>query len=222
MKQQLGEILVGAGVLTAESFGVALEEQKRRGGNIARILLDLKFVDERVLVQALSQQFHVPAIDLDEIDVDADVYSCVSADFAERNGVVPFRKQGAFLDIAMMDPMNIDVAEELRIRTQLNVRTFVAGPNMISRAIGRFYGRGFSAPRFEMRDFEESDGSEIRSLNPIEDTTPVSHQEYMELKMRVDALESLVGRDEDVIKRILGMLVDQGVITREELLEKLK
>jgi hypothetical protein len=49
-----------------------------------------------------------------------------------------------FLDVAMTDPTNTTVIDELRTRTKLNIRPALAGPKMIERAIGKYYGRGFS------------------------------------------------------------------------------
>ena len=49
-----------------------------------------------------------------------------------------------FLDVAMGDPTNQTAIDELRVRTQLNIRTYLAGPKAVERALHRYYGRGMA------------------------------------------------------------------------------
>ena len=61
---------------------------------------------------------------------------------AEESSVIPVRLDGKFLDVAMSNPTNLGIIDELRMRTQLNVRPYLAGPYMLQRALARFYARG--------------------------------------------------------------------------------
>jgi hypothetical protein len=143
-RKRLGEILVQAGVLGDAQLRVALTEQKRWGGPLGRLLVDMKLISEEAMVQALSHQLNFPAINLDQRQIDAQVLDLVPADLAEQHSVVPFHAQGKFLDVAMSDPTNLGIIDELRIRTRMNVRPYLAGPKAIERAIARLYGRGVS------------------------------------------------------------------------------
>src|SRR5690606_21999353 len=141
-RKKIGEILVDAGLLDDAGLRRALAEQKRWGGALGAILVELRLVSEDVLVSALSQQLNFPVVQLDGINVSREVLALVPSELADRHRLVPFARDGKFLDVAMSDPTNLGIIDELRIRTQLNVRTYLAGPKAIDRALSRLYGIG--------------------------------------------------------------------------------
>jgi len=144
VRKKLGVMLIEAGLLTEQALRVALNEQNRWGGSLGRTLIELKLVSESELVRVLANQLKVEAIDLDAIEIPQAVLAHVTADFADLHALVPFAQPMKFLDVAMTDPTNTTVLDELRMRTKLNIRPALAGPKMIERAIGKYYGRGFS------------------------------------------------------------------------------
>jgi hypothetical protein len=154
-----------------------------------------------------------------------------------------------FLDIAMADPTQAGVIDELQIRTRLNIRPHIAGPKQLERAIYRFYQRGVSStsrrpgaastmPPFaggqrgsieiDTRPSTGGDQMEIvRSIVRDEDgaampVQPGRDAEISALQQRITRLEALVARDENVLRKVLSLLVDKGIATREEILERLK
>lgn len=247
-RKKIGEILVGAGVLDDTRLRVALVEQQRWGGPLGRILVDMKLVDEAVLVDALSRQLGVQAVDLDHLTIPNDVLALVPGDLCEQYSVIPFAQPMKFLDIAMADPTQAGVIDELQIRTHLNVRPHIAGPKQLERAIYRFYGRGVSSTS-QRRNSGSTSPPFTNQRGSIEiDTRPPSGGDQMEivrsivrdeegaalpvqpgrdaeisaLQQRVSRLEALVARDENVLRKVLSLLVDKGIATREEILERLK
>jgi len=261
-RKRLGEILMQAGVLDQAGLRAALSEQRRWGGHLGRILIDMKMVTEDALVQALSHQLNFPVVNISETDIAPEVLDLVPADLAERYAIIPFNLDGKFLDVAMSDPTNLGVIDELRIRTQLNVRSYLAGPKAIERALARYYGRGHaglpydvSNPRSRQNasaehfpasvDVIELDTSGGRQQAPptpsasamrargIELSQPPRHSpetspgtirdaEVATLQARIQKLEQLVERDENVLRKLLVMLIEKGVCTREEILERIK
>ncbi|MEP6862841.1 MAG: hypothetical protein ABJE66_19600 [Deltaproteobacteria bacterium] len=143
-RKRLGEMLVEAHLLSEQQLRVALKEQQRWGGSLGRTVVEMKLVGEPDLVRVLAEQLKVAAIDLDAIEIPQSVLAWVTADMADLHAIVPYAQPMKFLDIAMADPTNLTVLDELRTRTKLNIRPALAGPKMIERAIGKYYGRGFS------------------------------------------------------------------------------
>jgi Type II secretion system (T2SS), protein E, N-terminal domain len=143
-RKRLGEMLVDAGLVSEQQLRVALKEQQRWGGSLGRTVVEMKLVGESDLVRVLAEQLKVAAIDLDALEIPQSVLAWVTADMADLHAIVPYAQPMKFLDIAMADPTNITVLDELRTRTKLNIRPALAGPKMIERAIGKYYGRGFS------------------------------------------------------------------------------
>lgn len=280
-RKRLGEILVQAGVLDEARLRAALAEQRRWGGPLGRILVDMKLITEEAMVQALSHQLNFPAVNLDARQIPPDVLDLVPGELAEQHSVVPFNVQGKFLDVAMSDPTNLGIVDELRIRTRLNVRPYLAGPKMIERAIARYYGRGVATLQFGsspmdpgaepapqgMRMLEVA--TDHGSLRPVGESgrpaatapfdgggvpgAPIPNagassapslaaarraqsfelnedgrreaersREIAALQNRVQALEALVARDEDVLRKLLGLLIEKGLASREEILERIK
>jgi len=257
-RKKLGEILLAAGVIDAARLRTALMEQQRWGGYLGRILVEMKLVSEEVLVQALSQQLNFPAVNLDQREIPHEVLELVPGEVAEQHSMIPFALQGKFLDVALTDPTNMGIIDELRIRTQLNVRPYLAGPKMIERALANFYGRGQVAVSLAMRsrvlegpgasaagDPRVADAVDVLELDPavgagapmpiemsaaqrraqafaLNDSVEASGAAVANLQERLAKLEALIQRDEDVIRKLLSLLVEKGVASREEVLERIK
>lgn len=143
-RKRLGEMLVEAGLVSEQQLRVALHQQQRFGGSLGRTVVEMKLVGEPDLVRVLAEQLKVAAVDLDAIEIPQSVLAWVTADMADLHALVPYAQPMKFLDVAMADPTNVGVIDELRTRTKLNIRPALAGPKMIERAIGKYYGRGFS------------------------------------------------------------------------------
>ncbi|HVK78948.1 MAG TPA: hypothetical protein VM734_36865 [Kofleriaceae bacterium] len=274
-RKRVGEILMEAGLIDETGLRAALVEQRRYGGPLGRVLVDLKLVDEDDLVAALSKQLAIPTIDLDSLEIAAPVLELVAGELAEAHGLVPFAQPMKFLDVAMSDPTNQALIDELRVRTKLNVRSYLAGPKAIERAVARWYGRGVTAGRgpggagrrgretvdldtpppqgrMEVTSGFEIDHETARANSgtrppgfstvpppdapvgppPMTATAarpaspssppPSAFATIAALQERVAALEALVRRDEDVIKKLLGLLIEKGVFSRDELIQRLK
>lgn len=271
-RKRLGEILIQAGILDETRLRVALGEQRRWGGPLGRILVDMKLVSEDAMVSALSQQLNFPTVNLEQRTVGKDVLDLLPGELAEQHSVVPFNMQGKFVDVAMADPTNLGIIDELRIRTRLNVRPYLCGPKMIERAINRLYGRGVSnalvaaGGRVEYEGAIEGErlldlqgpggkpaetivdmqSASARRANAFDMVTPPPDvkaalnaaipttsplgtpklderaREIAVLQARVQHLEALVARDEDVLRKLLVLLIEKGVASREEILDKIR
>jgi Type II secretion system (T2SS), protein E, N-terminal domain len=269
-RKKLGEMMIEAGVLTEQSVRVALAEQRRWGGTLGRTLVEMKLVTEPELVRVLSQQLGVQPIDLDKTDIHPTVLELVPGEFAEQANCIPFAQPMKFLDVAMADPTNLGVIDELRIRTQLNIRPHLAGPHAIERALAKFYRRGFGRMLTARNRDEISintddmispsdtgslqarpDSSEIDAARrreglpsrprptrppPLDMSMtqaapdgrigppPVANRdaEIDALQDRISRLEALVERDEGVLRKVLALLVEKGVATRDEIMERIR
>lgn len=272
-RKRLGEILIEAGLIDETGLRAALIEQRRYGGPLGRVLVDMKMVIEEDLVQALSRQLAVPLVDLDSLEIPQAVLDLVTADQAEAQGIIPFAQPMKFLDVAMSDPTNLTVVDELRTRTHLNVRTYIAGPRAIERALYRFYHRGVANPRAIGRRVRDSIGldggasvgggtmevvgqfdesavpggvraSRTTTGSPRVPGAPVSpprpsmgtpadpgsqsvargpsFADLASLQERIANLEALVRRDEDVLKKLLALIIEKGIASRDEVINRLK
>jgi type IV pilus assembly protein PilB len=253
-RKKLGEMLLEAGVIDQTGLRAALVEQRRWGGHLGRVLIDMKMLTEETLVGILSKQLGIGTVDLDKTPIPQAVLDLVPGELAEQFSMIPFAQPMKFLDVAMSDPTNLGIVDELRIRTQLNIRPYLAGPKMIERALAKFYGRGFgyvhrpdvavpmhtgdvvgsgasrpaaipsserraqrgTTPQAPAMDVYHDDASGPITLPPTRDA------EIDALQVRISSLEALVARDEQVLRKLLALLVEKGLATRDEILERLK
>jgi len=254
-RKRLGEILVQAGVLAEPQLRAALNEQRRWGGPLGRVLVDMNLISEEAMVQALSHQLNLPAVNLDQRNIQQEALDTIPAELAEQLAVIPFALQGKFLDLAMGDATNISTIDTLRTRTRLNIRPYLAGPKSIERALSKYYGRGIgidldprgSAPTIttsgtdnmplNTRIISTSDSfvgplpTKVSATDVRRDRELVAElaardlersRELSELRARVSELEALLARDEDVLRKLLALLTEKGVATREEIRERMK
>lgn len=219
-RKRLGEILIVAGVLTQEQLQHALYSQQRWGGPLGKVLVKEGLVSETVLVQALSQQLNIPIVNLRGILIDQEVLDLIPSEVCKQFGVVGFQVQGKFLDVAMSDPMNTGVLDELRIRTQLNVRPHLATASEIISAIKNHYAHDMDVGPTGLEFGSFVDEESLHSRSPSHGD--IRSAEVAALQRRLAALEALVTRDENVIRKLMGLLVSKGVATRDELLEAIK
>ena len=245
-RKKLGEMLLEAGVIDQTGLRAALVEQRRWGGHLGRVLIDMKLVTEEQLVSVLSRQLGIATVEVDKIQIPQQVIDLVPGELAEQYSLIPFAQPMKFLDVAMSDPTNLGIVDELRIRTQLNVRPYLAGPRTIERAVAKYYGRGIlagSVARNASLDLEPDPskpmevirggtqppplgtmGAGPAGLDLSLPTPPRANRdaEISALQDRISKLEALVQRDEDVLRKVLALLVEKGVATREEILDRLR
>src|SRR3569623_257025 len=130
-RKKLGEMLVEAGVITETNQRAAHNEQRRWGGTLGRQLGEMKLISEAERVRVLSQQLNLPSVDLDKMQIAPEVLDLVPADVAAEHNIIPFATKMKFLDVTLTAPPTLGILAELRIRTPLNIRPYLAGPRMI-------------------------------------------------------------------------------------------
>lgn len=153
---RLGELLVRERMISMQQLRQAQEEQKKGGRNLGHVLAKLGFVSDDEMTNFLSTQYRVPAVSLDDLEIDPEVLRIVPRDIAEKHKVIPISRTGACLLVAMADPTNLNAIDDIKFLTALTVEPVVASEASIVGAIDRYYTFG---PTYEevMADFEEDE-----------------------------------------------------------------
>ncbi len=139
MAGRLGELLVREKLITAEQLKTALEEQKLNGGSLGYRLIKAGIIDEDSLVNFLSKQFGVPVVDPSTLDVPDEVIRLLPPRIVQKYKVVPLKKTGSVLTIAIADPSNISAIDDIKFITGTNIVVQVASDMAIKKAMDRFY-----------------------------------------------------------------------------------
>ncbi len=139
-KLRLGEVLIANGLLTQEQLKEAIARQKQTGKRLGSILVEMRVVTERDITEVLSKQLNVPFIDLSNYLVDPAIAKLIPEHIAERHQLIPINKVGNKLTVAMVDPLNILAIDDIALMTGLQVKTVVATPSDVQKALQEAYG----------------------------------------------------------------------------------
>jgi type IV pilus assembly protein PilB len=136
----LGERLVDRGFLTVRQLELAIREQKRTGAMLGEILAQLGLVTPQTLSAVLAEQGGVTYVDLSDVEVPPDLLALVPEVVARRLTVVPLRREGDLLHVAMGNIYNIQAISELETLTQLRVKVSGAAEDDIQAKLNEAYG----------------------------------------------------------------------------------
>jgi hypothetical protein len=139
-KLMLGELLVGAGLVSEEQVLAALRAQRGSGMPLGIYLVRSGILTETELISVLSQQLEVAIVDLDATTLQDDAVKKVPPEYARANAIVPFRMEARTVVIATSDPTREEVLDHVRVSTHCDARFMLASPAGIDRAIDRAYG----------------------------------------------------------------------------------
>lgn len=138
-KQTLGDMLLAANLIDEVQMQIALAEQKRTGRRFGSTLLDLKFIDENVLAAFLSRQIDIPCISLLHIDIPKKVLRKMNRVMALECQAIPVRIDEGRLDVAMVDPTDMDLLARLEEAAAMVVSPLIAPESSITTMIDKFY-----------------------------------------------------------------------------------
>lgn len=137
-RRRLGDLLIEEGLLTPEQLQTTLEE-KAPNQKIGDALLQRGYITDQQLAEVLEYQLGIPHINLLQYPFDTNLFSLISKETAKRNLIVPLKKEGNKLYVAMVDPMDFIVIDDLRLSTGFQIETCIATKDDILRAINKYY-----------------------------------------------------------------------------------
>src|SRR6478752_6380262 len=158
---RIGELLVREKVLSLSQLQQAQDEAKRTGKRLGATLSRLGYVDDQRLTQFVAKQYSLPSINLAEIEIDATVLKLIPREICEKHQVIPVRRNGPTLVVAMADPSNIYAIDELKFLTQYNIEPVVASEAGLEAALSRYYDKGPDLDQMvgELGDIDNDDFS---------------------------------------------------------------
>src|SRR5580692_2885356 len=110
---RIGELLVREKMVSLQQLQQAQDEAKRTGKRLGATLSRLGYVNDVALTQFVAKQYSLPSVNLSEVEIDPVVLKLVPREICEKHQVIPIRRQGPTLVVAMADPSNIFAIDEL-------------------------------------------------------------------------------------------------------------
>ncbi len=168
-RKRLGEMLLESGVIDQNQLDAALGHQRKWGGRLGQALVDLKLTSEARVVEALSRKFGYEVVGVSGLEAGPTLEAAlklVPREAASRHNVLPYAADTSSVSVAMSDPGNIVVVDEIRFRTGRRVKVALAGDREIAAAVRRFYYPGESEPAAISLDVEDDDSGTTGAVQP--------------------------------------------------------
>jgi type IV pilus assembly protein PilB len=188
--ERLGDLLVREGLITKEQLRQALQEQKTSNNRLGYTLIKLGFVQEIEITKMLARQYRMPAVDLSRFEVDPKIVKLIPSDVAVKHNVLPLKREGRTLTVAMADPTNVSVIEDLKFVTRFDIFPVIAGEYTLKTSIEKHYEQTDAQLQTLLKDIEETDDLEVIEEKE-EDQAPMQ-----------------IADDAPVVKLINGILTD--------------
>ena len=141
-ERSLGAILLEHTSLTQEQLEEALAFQREKGVKLGEALVQLKFLRNEEILKALSVQLGIPYLTHLEPDVIAtDLITPFPLNYAKKNEVLPIKRENGGVVIAISDPLNHYVIDDLRVLYGVPIRPVIASPFEIVNGINSVFNR---------------------------------------------------------------------------------
>ena len=138
----LGEMLIDRGLINSQQLDVVLKEQKKTSEFIGTVIVKLGFLSDQQLLPVLSEQLNVDYVKIGQLKIDPSIIKLVPAKFACHYKLIPLNKQNNTLSVAVSDPLNIQILDDLRLILKLEIKPVLAAGKDILEAIRSYYGVG--------------------------------------------------------------------------------
>jgi type IV pilus assembly protein PilB len=167
MASNLGELLIQEKLLDSDQLKSAQDFHKKNDVGIGSAIVSLGYLSEEEMAQALSRQLGYPYINLDQFEVYPDVISLIPVEIAKKYLIMPIHRIRSFLTLAMVDPTDLGIIEDVRFRTGLSIQPVIASESGIMSAISKYYG---SSDALRVKQIvDEIEQAEDTSVNIIEE-----------------------------------------------------
>lgn len=136
-----GEHFVAEGLITQEELDLALQKHKEIGGAepVARVLVSMGLVTERDRVRCLGKVWGIPFVDIGDVVPQGNALEVISPQVAKRFKCVPIERRADKLIVAMVNPLDIFVIDELRLTTGLDIEAMIAIEEDLIAALSNHY-----------------------------------------------------------------------------------
>lgn len=212
LKERFKDILISNNFIDSQSLAKAVSIQEQDGGELSRILVDQDLISEDALAQSLSQILDLPTINLLRMKTDPELAKKISKNFAEKYQVMPVSLIGDNLTLAMIDPLNVFIIDNVQMLTGCHIQPVLVRRSDLRNAMESYYSQeehsvtaGDELGHEETETFADiiQDIQDIEDLELVRDSQSSGNQ---------GDVEELV--DEAPIIRLTDTIIQQAVFAK--------
>ena len=201
--RKIGEILIAEGLISQAQLDEAMLRQKKHGARLGEVLIKFGYVNEDQIVSALGNQLGIPYVTLSSGRLkpvtDQSLDGLVPYDFAIKNVCIPLYRTISSLTVALFDPTDLILLDNLRKMTGCDVNPVIATKSDILKTIENFYGRS--------QIFKDAIKDTYDSLT---DESDVDKKQVTEL-----SLDKIIAQAEEApIVKLVDLIIRQAIQER--------
>lgn len=193
-RRPLGQLLVEMDKASKKQVKKAMKiQEKKPGMKLGEILVENGIISPQELTEVLAHQFDMPYVQLDSVEISKEAKETVPEDVVEEHNIVPVKKNGSVLTIAMSDPLDFNTLDNLRFILNCEVKCVLASEEDLNKTREKLYGSADS-------EF----GSMVDELSEDNDTDELETREK-------DDLEELAEDDGAPVIRLVTLIISEAV-----------
>ncbi len=139
MRDKIAQKLLESSLISQEQLSKALESQQSAGGTLSYNLVKTGAISEMAFAEFMGQVYNVHAVDLESVQFDQSAVDLIPAEVATKFQVVPIKREGRIVTVAMANPDNIFAIDDIKFITGFEVKPVVATETAIKKTIDRLY-----------------------------------------------------------------------------------
>lgn len=186
----LRDLMLDAGVATETQLNEMEEEQSRSGKSLFEVVTDFGMISEIDLMRLIADNLGSEVVDLENIVIPPEVIALMEPNTARTYGAIPVEFSDNILKVALRDPLNFQLHDDLRFIQGTDIIPLVALPEQIDNAIEKYYPPDMSTVRDILEALRQDEGKEIK----VEDID-LSNGSEAPIVMYVDAVISQAIKD---------------------------
>ncbi len=172
IKDKIAGRLLEANLISQDDLNKAVELQKKDGGSLGLCLVRAGAISDNAYAEFLGKVYNLPVVNIEKLEISRESLALIPADVATKFQVLPLRREGRILTVAMSNPSNIFAIDDIKFITGLDVQPVVCGEASIKRAIDANYDSADSLAAI-MQGLE----ADIEIVEDEEDEEALSGQE---------------------------------------------
>lgn len=197
-KKRLGDMLLEAGLITEDQLKQALLGQKKRGVKLGQYLTLEGIITDSQVTDVVCQQLRLQKYNPDDYPEDPSLKDLIPANIAQKYHLVPLRRRGHLLTVAMTDPLDIEALDAAEVLTDVEVEPVICTEKELTELISRIYGT-YSSLGGIVDDIEDMQ----YDADATTDVEPTTHME------EVDSLQDIA--EQEPVVRLVNSIISNAV-----------
>jgi len=193
-RRKLSDILLKDHIISQQKLSHAYEASKKSNIPLEKALLNLGYVDEEQIAQALANQFDLPYVKINSLNIDTTLSRFITAAYAQKHQIVPISKIGNTLTLAMIEPLKNYVLMELEDSIRLRIISAIASESSIVSVLNRLYNLQSAAKSSQENGDKKFELLPDNIDNLLSSTSALEEPEIEEETRKVTEKDSIIVR----------------------------